>query len=332
MTELLPIIWYIIICAELALYIMLDGANLGVGILTLIPQKEKVRARILDTLGPIWNANETWLLVAAGTLFGAFPLAYSVGLNALYVPGVIVLVGLALRAVSFEFHSLARKKQFWSFLFGFGSLITVVGQGAMLGGLVSGIPVVEGVFAGTAFGFLTPITVLMVIGTVGSYLVLGYAYLIKRMDYENAKESFRDLLLSVGLTFLALLSATFFLPNTSYVFFERWTTAPSMYYLIAIGLGIAVTGLLLGISVLTGKLHKHLHTMCLIIFGLGFVGMLIGTYPYLLPPSVTLFEAASPSNTLQFMLWGIGPILPIILVYNFYLHRIFSRRGEEETY
>lgn len=332
MIELLPIIWYVIICAELALYIILDGANLGVGVLTLFPQKEKARARILASLGPIWNANETWLLVAAGTLFGAFPLAYSIGLNALYVPGVVVLVGLALRAVSFEFHEYAKKKEFWSFVFGFGSLITVLGQGAMLGGLISGIPVHEESFNGTAFSFFTPITVLIMIGTLGSYMVLGYAYLIRRLDYENTKESFRDLLLSVGLTFLALLSATFFLPNTSYIFFERWTSAPTMYYLLAIAVGIAITGIVLGVSVVLQKFERHLYTMCLIIFILGFVGMLIGTYPYLLPPSVTLFEAASPSNTLQFMLWGIGPILPIILVYNYYLHRIFSKRGSEEGY
>ena len=141
---LLPIIWYLLICAALALYVLLDGANLGSGILSLFPQKEEQRASMLSTLSPIWNANETWLLVAAGTLFGAFPAVYSIGLNALYAPGVVILIGLLLRAVSFEFHTYAVNKAFWTRVFGIGSLITAIGHGLAVGGLLSGITIVDG--------------------------------------------------------------------------------------------------------------------------------------------------------------------------------------------
>lgn len=322
--SLLPIIWYFLICAALALYILLDGANLGSGILSLFPQKEEQRANMLSTLSPIWNANETWLLVAAGTLFGAFPAVYSIGLNALYAPGVVILIGLLLRAVSFEFHAYAVNKAFWSSVFGIGSLVTAIGHGLAVGGLLSGITIVDGHFGGGAFDWVTPLTLLITIGTVSSYMVLGYAYLIGRMKYENQQQTFSRLLFAAGLTFIALLGSTVFLPKTNYIFLTRWTTIPSMYYLGMIALLIAIFSLLLAYYVFK-KIHpERLYQLCLTLFALGFVGMLIGTYPYMIPPYLTLYEAASPDSTLAFMLWGVGPILPIILAYNYYLHKIFA--------
>ncbi len=319
----LPVIWYCIICAELALYIVLDGANLGSGIVSLLPQKEKERAHMLNALGPIWNANETWLLVAAGTLFGAFPAIYSIGLNALYAPGIVVLVGLLLRAVSFEFHAFAENKAPWSLAFGVGSLITAIGHGLLVGGLLSGIKIVDGHFGGTAYDWLTPLTLMITVGVVASYMVLGYAFLIGRMQYQN-RETFSRLITTTGITFLALLGATIFLPKTNYLFLTRWVTAPSMYYLAIDAVLIAITVLILGYYVFKGVQSKRFYPLSLVIFALGFVGMLIGTYPYMIPPNMTLFDAASPDNTLAFMLWGIGPILPIILGYNYYLHKIFG--------
>lgn len=326
----LPIVWYLIICLELALYVLLDGANLGVGIVSLFPQQESKRASMLTILGPIWNANETWLLVAAGTLFGAFPAVYSIGLNALYLPGVIILIGLILRAVSFEFHAFSVHKRPWSFAFGLGSLITAVGHGAALGGLLSGIAVADGHFAGGPLSWATPLTGIIIVGVVASYLVLGYAYLIRRMAYENQHETFSRLLTTVGITFVALAIATLFLPVQNFLFFTRWVEPPSMYYLTAIAVGIVIASAFLLHAVIRHRHAERLYTLALIIFGLGFVGMLIGTYPYLMPPSITLFEAASPHNTLVFMLWGIGPILPIVLLYNIYLSRVF-RSGAHEV-
>ncbi|KND51744.1 MAG: cytochrome d ubiquinol oxidase subunit II [Parcubacteria bacterium C7867-001] len=329
MTEsILPIIWYFIICGELGLYILLDGANLGIGILSLFPQKEEERGIMMRLLGPIWNANETWLLVAAGSLFGAFPLVYAVGLNALYIPAGVILIGLALRAVSFEFHAYANNKRFWSGMFGVASAILVAGQGLALGGLLSGVKVVDGKFAGSLFDFATPVTFLITIGIFFSYLVLGYAYLIRNSSYQNSNETFPRILIAAGGTFIALLGATFLLPETNYVFFDRWTMSPTMYYLFALAGVIGFVSVTLAYYVIK-KIHlERVYYLCLGIFVLGALGMLIGTYPYLLPGSITIFEAASPDSTLSFMLWGIGPILPIILLYNFYLHKIFARKTE----
>jgi cytochrome d ubiquinol oxidase subunit II len=333
---LLPIIWFGIICTELALYAILDGANLGVGMLSLFPQPEKKRSLIIHTLGPIWNANETWLLVAAGSLFGAFPVVYSTMLNALYVPGMIIVVGLILRAVSFEFHDVADKSRaLWSKFFGIGSLLTVLGQGMLFGGILSGIPMIDGRFAGGPFTWATPLTLLITVGFFFAYAVVGYAYLIKRTYYEIRHETFPRIALAAGFALVALLGATLVLPKTNYIFFERWTMSPSSTILFVVASLIASAIVLLTYVTVKRKYPKTVYYLCLAIFALGYVGMLVGTYPYMLPPSLTLFQAASPASTLRFMLYGIGPLLPIIFAYNWYLAYVFrdgSKEGKEEGY
>lgn len=333
---ILPIIWFVIICTELALYAILDGANLGVGMLSLLPQPEKKRSLIIHTLGPIWNANETWLLVAAGTLFGAFPPVYSIVLNALYIPGMIIVVGLILRAVSFEFYDVVdASKTLWGRSFGIGSLLTVLGQGMLFGGLLSGIPLVAGRFAGGPFTWATPLTLLITVGFFFAYAVVGYAYLIKRTDYELVNETFPRIAFAAAVTLIALLSATFVLPNTNYVFFERWGTAPASSILITIALLIAVSIITLAYTTIKRKNPALIYYLSLAIFAFGYLGMLVGTYPYMIPPNMTIFEAASPANTLRFMLYGIGPLLPVVLAYNWYLSHVFRKepkKGKEEGY
>lgn len=333
---ILPIIWFVIICIELALYAILDGANLGVGMLSLLPQPEKKRSLIIHTLGPIWNANETWLLVAAGTLFGAFPPVYSIVLNALYIPGMIIVVGLILRAVSFEFYDVVdASKTLWGRSFGIGSLLTVLGQGMLFGGLLSGIPLVAGRFAGGPFTWATPLTLLITVGFFFAYAVVGYAYLIKRTDYELVNETFPRIAFAAAVTLIALLSATFVLPNTNYVFFERWGTAPASSILITIALLIAVSIITLAYTTIKRKNPALIYYLSLAIFALGYLGMLVGTYPYMIPPNMTIFEAASPANTLRFMLYGIGPLLPVVFAYNWYLSHVFrkeSKKGNVEGY
>jgi cytochrome d ubiquinol oxidase subunit II len=329
---ILPIIWFVIICTELALYAILDGANLGIGLLSLFPQPEKKRSLMIHTLSPMWNANETWLLVAAGSLFGAFPMVYSIVLNALYLPGMIIVVGLILRAVSFELYGAGESsKRLWGKTFGVGSLLTVIGQGLLFGGLLSGISVSGGRFAGDVFSFATPLTVLITIGFFFAYMVVGYAYLIKKTKYELVGETFSRISLTAGVTLVALLGSTFLLPNTNYIFFERWTTPPvsSVLYFFACAIGVATLTLIY--STVKRKNPGLIYFLCLAIFALGYLGMLVGTYPYMLPPTVTLFESASPAGTLRFMLYGIGPLLPIIFAYNWYLAHIF-RKGDDEGY
>lgn len=333
MTEsILPIIWFIIIGLELALYVLLDGGNLGVGILSLLPQKEENRSTIIHVIGPVWDANETWLLVAAGSLFGAFPAAYAIGLNALFVPAIIIAVGIILRAGSFAFFEFTQNKSFWTRIFGLGSLLVAIGHGLFFGGFLSGITIVNGHFAGGPFDFITPLSILFTIGLFFAYVVLGYSSLISKIDYSLQVETFPRILGASFITFSALLGATFVLPKMNYIFMERWLVAPTSYALYAIGAMIFVMSMILAYNAVTRKRPERMHLYTMIIFILGFAGMVIGIYPYIVPPSVSIFDIASPDSTLSFMLWGVGPILPIIFAYNWYLHKVFGSkfsRGEE---
>ena len=322
---ILPIVWFAIIATEVALYILLDGANLGVGLLALFPQKEGTRSHMLTVLAPIWSANETWLLVAAGSTFGAFPAVYSIGLNALYVPAMVTAVGLITRAASFAFHDYATNKKLWSRLFGIGSLLVVIGQGFLVGGLLSGITIVDGHFGGGAFDFFTPLTVLFTIGILSSYVVLGYSYLIRRFDYSLQTETFPRIFFASLITLVALVGATFVLPKMHYIFMQRWTEAPTNHLLFVVAVAIAAAGLGLMYSTLFKKHHRQIYLLVLLIFALGYIGMIIGIYPYIVPPSVSIFDVASPASTLRFMLIGIGPLLPVIFAYNWYLHVVFGK-------
>jgi cytochrome d ubiquinol oxidase subunit II len=326
----LPEIWFLIVCLEIGLYVILDGADLGIGLLSLLPQEEKSRSLLIHTVGPIWDANETWLVIAGGTLFGAFPVAYAIILNALYIPVFIIIFGIIVRAVSFEFRAMSANKHFWGLCFGFGSLLAVVGQGFAAGGLLSGIAIAHGHFTGGPFDWLTPITFFITAGIVMSYVVVGYAYLIKKTDYEFQKESFFRVIIASGLTFLAFVAATILLPQQHYVFLTRWSTEPTRSFLFFVSGVIVIIGMFLLYGTVWHKFHRELHNMCMAIFILAFIGLLIGIYPYMIPPSLTIFDAAASETTLRFMLWGIGPLLPIVLGYNFYMYRVFRNDAADD--
>ena len=332
---LLANLWFAAVCLEVALYVLLDGADLGMGVLSLLPHKETDRSLIMHTVGPIWDANETWLVIAGGTLFGAFPLAYGIILNALYVPVMLLLFGLILRAVSFEFHAFSDNKKLWSFVFGLGSLIAVLAQGAAIGGILGGIPIVNGQFAGSIFSWFTPLTFFITLGVLMSYVVVGYAYLIRKTDHELHGESFRRVFISAGVTFVTLLAATLVLPHSSYLFFTRWTTEPTRTILYGIAALIGFLSLFLIADVLKQHRGPRIHTLCLFIFGAAFAGMLVGVFPYIIPSNLTIYEAAASHKTLTFMLYGLGPLIPIVLAYNFYLYRVFRKDlpgSRAETY
>lgn len=329
MTDILPLIWFIIIAAELALYVVLDGANLGIGILSLLPQKEENRSLFLHTLGPTWNANETWLLVAAGSLFGAFPFVFATALNALYIPGVVLLVGIIIRAVSFEFYDYADRKWIWSKAFGFGSLILAIGQGLVLGGLLGGIPIANGHFSGTPWSWATPFTFLFVLGVLSAYVVLGDSALVRRSGEAFQHEPFRRVLALIFVTFFSFVSAVFFLPHATFeLFMARWATYPTDLILAIITAAAIVAMAFLVVQTFNRSRVRSLYWIVLSILALGFVGVFVGIFPYIVPPSTPYWAVASPDSTLGFMLMGIGPILPIILAYNVYLAYIFRSKPD----
>lgn len=324
MTDLLPIVWFLIIVLEVGLYVLLDGGDLGLGLLSLLPQQESRRSLLMHTVGPIWDANETWLVIAGGTLFGAFPAAYAILLNALYIPAMVLVFGLILRAAAFEFHAQGTHPALWARVFGVGSLLAIVGQGAAAGGLLSGVAVAHGQFVGGPFDWLSPLTLVMIVGVAASYAIVGYSYLLQRTGYEIRPGSFARTAGASGVAFVAFFLATLLLPQVHAQFLERWLTLPSSYFLFSVAAALGVLSLLFFLDI-RARRTSRLHTLCKGIFILSLAGMLAGIYPYLAPPSLTIFNTAASSATLTFMLWGIGPLLPIVLAYNLYLYRVFSK-------
>lgn len=331
----LPTIWLCILVFEIGLYIMLDGMDLGIGMLSLFQKEDGRREMMLHTLSPIWNANETWLVIACGTLFGAFPMAYGLILNALSVPIGIMLLGLIVRAVAFEFREHSHRR-FFEIAFGLASVLVVVGQGFIAGGLLGGIAVENGRFAGGPYDWFSPLSILMTLGIVGSYLVVGYAYLIKKTDYGITEHTFVRIVVLSLISFAGFFASTLLLPQMFDTFFMRWTTPPSSYELFALGGLIVVTGSILLYGAIFRAFMRHLHTLCMLIFAFAGVGMLIGVYPYLVPPTITIYDASSSPATQLFMLYGIAPLIPVVLTYNFYLYRVFRRGStiaeEKESY
>ena len=327
---ILPVIWFLIVCLEIGLYVILDGADLGIGLLSLLPQETKNRSLLMHTVGPIWDANETWLVVAGGSLFGAFPSAYAIILNALYIPVFMIIFGLIFRAVSFDFAKMSAHPHFWHRAFGFGSVLAIMGQGFAAGGLLSGISIVNGRFAGGPFDWLSPLSFLVAFGIMMSYVVVGYAYLIKKTDHEFQEQSFSRVIIASGLTFIAFVAATAILPFQHYIFLSRWTMEPTRTILFVISGVIGIVSAVLLYGTLRHTLRRQLHNLCIAIFLLAFLGLLVGVYPYMIPPFLTIFDLAASDKTLTFMLWGIGPLLPIVLGYNFYLYRVFRNHPFEE--
>ena len=322
MTTWLPIVWFLIIGLEVVLYMLLDGTNLGVGLLSLLPQTDKRRSVLMHVFGPMWDANETWLLIAAATTYGAFPIVFSVVLNALYIPAMTLGAGLILRVASYEFYAHTKKtKRLWGILFGIGSLLAIIGLGLLLGGLLSGIQMTNGHFSGGPFDWATLVTFLITAGIITSFVVLGFAHLARQPKVVT-KKGFERILLFGILTFALLATATAVLPNTNYLFLSRWSDPQYTYILWGVVGLIGASTALLGYAI-----HKRdtklIPWLCNTIFIIGFFGIVVGTFPYILPPNITIFDAASAPNTQIFMLWGIGPILPIVLIYNYYIGRLF---------
>lgn len=329
MTTALPYIWFLIIGFEIALYLVLDGADLGIGILTLFPQPEDRRSLMMHVVGPIWDANETWLVIAGGTLFGAFPLAYGVILNALYIPIMMMVFGLIIRAAAFEFRAYAAHARFWSRTFGLASVLAVLGQAFVVSGLLDGITVQHGQFSGGPFDWFSPLSLLTTLAIFFGYILVGYAYLIKKTAYELRHEHFEKMLSAAIVMFAAALGAALVLPHEHYVFFLRWSQEPTRSVLIVLTALIAVTAAFLVYGTFHKKHWRYLHPACLVIFLLALAGLVVGIFPYIVPPSITIAEAASSTNTLLFMLYGIGPLIPIVLAYNVFLYHVF--RGGRDT-
>jgi cytochrome d ubiquinol oxidase subunit II len=331
METYLPVIWALLIAVAVALYVILDGFDLGIGVLFPFARREEERDTMMNSVAPFWDGNETWLVLGGGGLWVAFPKAYAVIMPALYLPVIVMLLALIFRGVSFEFRWVAKPAhRLWDFAFAAGSIVAAFCQGVILGGLIQGITVVDGKFAGGPLDWATPFALMCGVALVFGYGLIGSTWLIAKTDGSVAAFARRvaPWLLIVVLAFVALVSL--WTPVGFERISARWFSTPNIYFLWPVPLVTLLLAWLIWRSLAAGR--EVLPFVGVIgIFLLSFLGLGISTFPYLVPPSVTVWDAAATPASQIFTLIGVVFMLPIILgyfVFVFWTFRGKVRMGE----
>jgi len=324
-------IWFFLIGLMLVLYVVLDGFDLGVGILSLFAGDEDNRGVMMASLGSVWDANETWLVVLGGALFGAFPLVYGIALHALYIPVMLMIFGLIFRGVAFEFHEQARRKSPWGVAFGAGSLVAAASQGLILGAVIGGLPVQGDRYTGGIWDWLQPFPLLVAAGVVFGYALLGATFLIIKTGGEIQQRSYYRARFSAWAMFGVAVAVTTWTPFLHDHIAGKWFSLPAFFYIAPLPLAAMLAFLLLMRSLQKGYEHAPF-AYSLIVFLCSFAGLAVSLYPYLLPPSVTIATAAASPKTQVFMLTGIGMLLPIMLIYNGYQYFVFRGKVSGRGY
>lgn len=329
----LPLIWGGLIATAVFMYVLLDGFDLGIGILFPFAPSDKCRDKMMNSIAPFWDGNETWLVLGGGGLFAAFPLAYSIVMPALYIPVILMLLSLIFRGVAFEFRFKAEASKFlWDYAFHFGSLGAAFFQGMILGGIVQGIEVENRAFAGNPFDWLSGFSIMAGLAVVAGYILLGATWLVMKMDGETqdwARKTAKYILLFVGL-FMGLVSLWVpFLDNDLHV---RWFSTPNIYYLMPLPVVTGLTFVMLWRSLHRGDEYKPF-LLSLGMFFLGYIGLAISLWPWIVPYQVTLWDGAAAGTSLSLMLIGAVIMLPVILGYTAFCYYTFrGKTGHEETY
>ncbi len=319
----LPLVWFAVLGLFLFLYVMLDGFDLGVGILSITASSEERRGILMLSLGNVWDANETWLVLMGGALFGAFPLAYGTILQALYIPVMMMIFGLIFRAVAFEFREHARTKIYWNIAFGGGSFLAAMGQGFALGGVLQGIAVNSaGNFIGGTWDWLTLRSLLVSLTLIQGYVLIGSTYLILKTEGGLQNTHYWTARISSVTTFIGAVYLTITTPIFSESARERLFDAPLVYIFALIPLlGTLLIVLLLRSLYLRQEKQPFIWT--LLIFLISFIGLGLVVFPYIIPSKITIYQAAASPSSLVFMIVFIGFLIPIMLAYNIYNYVVF---------
>lgn len=319
----LPQVWFGILALFLLLYVMLDGFDLGVGILSLTASNEERRSILMTSLSNIWDANETWLVIMGGGLFGAFPLAYGTILTALYIPIWVMIFGLIFRAVAFEFREHSQRKLFWNIAFGAGSFLAALGQGFALGSVLTGITVDrDGHFIGSTWDWLNWHTLLVTLTLIQGYVLIGSTYLIMKTEGELQTTHYRTARIAALTTLLGAVLITITTPVLVITARERLFSQPWIYVFAAIpALGVFLIWRLWR-SLARGQ-ERAPFVWTILIFLLTFLGLALLIFPYIIPPRITIYQAAAAPSALVFMIVFIGFLIPIMLAYNIYQYIVF---------
>jgi cytochrome bd ubiquinol oxidase subunit II len=323
LAAVLPVVWFGVIAFGVCMYVLMDGFVLGIGILTPFATEDETLDAMMSSAAPVWDGNETWLVLGGAGLLAAFPKAYAVMLSALYLPVLLMLIALVLRGVSFEFRFKAnRSRHLWRICFAAGSIGAAFAQGVMLGAIVEGMPLQEGKYLGGPLSWFSPFSMLTGAALVFGYALLGTTWLVLKCEGEPQRvacELTRPLALVV-LVFMGLVST--WLPFLRSDIMERWFEGANFLWLSPVPLLVMINAYLLWRA--TGRHPEHRPFAHAIgFFLLGFVGLLIGLWPNLIPPDLSIYAAAAPPSSQGFVLVGVVLILPAVLAYTWWSYSIF---------
>lgn len=325
-------IWAFIIAFAVFVYVVMDGFDLGLGILfPLFPEKSD-RDVIMNSVAPVWDGNETWLVLGGGGLMAAFPLAYAVLMPALYTPVIAMLIGLVFRGVAFEFRwrTTQVERNRWDIAFAGGSSVAALAQGIALGAILQGVHVEGRHYAGGWWDWLTPFTVLTGISLVAGYALLGATWLVMKTEGALRDKAYRlssRLLLAMLGAIGAVSIATPFL-HVQYA--QRWFTWPNLILTAPVPVAVAAVTIML-LRSLAARQDYRPFFLSLALFALSYAGLGISMYPYIVPQSVTIWQAASPERSQIFMLFGVAVLVPLILGYTAWAYWVFRGKVKPES-
>jgi cytochrome d ubiquinol oxidase subunit II len=328
----LPFIWAALIAFAVIAYVVLDGFDLGVGLLFPFFKKEDERDQAMNSVAPVWDGNETWLVLGGGGLLAVFPLAYAVIMPALYAPMIAMLLGLVFRGVAFEFRFKTKRGKFlWDWAFFGGSFVAAFSQGLALGAFVQGIPVEGRAYAGGWWDWLTPFSIFTALALAAGYALLGATWMILKCEGSTQTKA-QELAWPLALVMLAFIAAiSLWTPFLDPLYMNRWFVWPQILFVAPVPVLVALMAYLL-ISGLLQKRELRPFLATLGLFLLCYAGLGIGFYPYIVPHSITIWEAAAPPISQGFLLAGALILVPLILAYTAYSYWVFRGKVGSQGY
>ncbi len=324
-------VWASLIALAMMLYVVLDGIGLGVGLLFPTASGEKERSVLMDSIGPVWDANQTWLVLGGGAIFVAFPVVYGILSSAMYIPLITFLCGLIFRGVSFEFRADATRKEPWNIAFFLGSLVAVLSQGLTLGGILHGIRVSNEQFAGSALDWVNPFGIAVALALIPGYIMLASTYVIVKTLGPVQDRAYRHALWSAVIVLVGMALFTVWTPYRYPWVWQNWFSAPRIYFVWIFPLGGLVCAILLAQSIKSRREFQPL-VFAVGLFLFGFLGLLTSFYPFAIPPTITLSEAAAQPETLYFTVWGAAVVMPLVIGYMIYSYSVFRGKVNPGEY